>query len=83
MITIFKDRHSGMDCRNPGSMDGFKPASMTLDTRCKSHRAIKSMANHPLFRKKHYSVYFVINDLQMLFSKIKAYHKKTGHITLK
>jgi len=23
MITIFKDRHSGMDCRNPGSMDGF------------------------------------------------------------
>jgi hypothetical protein len=26
IITIFKYRHSGMDCRNPGSMDGFKPA---------------------------------------------------------
>jgi hypothetical protein len=25
IITIFKYRHSGMDCRNPGSMDGFKP----------------------------------------------------------
>jgi len=24
MITIFKERHSGMDCRNPGSMDGFE-----------------------------------------------------------
>jgi hypothetical protein len=24
MITIFKDRHSGMDCRNPVSMDGFE-----------------------------------------------------------
>jgi hypothetical protein len=24
MITIFKDRHSGMDCRNPGSMDGLE-----------------------------------------------------------
>lgn len=22
-ITIFQDRHSGMDCRNLGSMDGF------------------------------------------------------------
>jgi len=26
MITIFQDRHSGMDCRNPGSMDGFELA---------------------------------------------------------
>jgi hypothetical protein len=26
MITMFQDRHSGMDCRNPGSMDGFKLA---------------------------------------------------------
>jgi hypothetical protein len=26
MISIFQDRHSGMDCRNPGSMDGFKSA---------------------------------------------------------
>jgi len=26
MITIFKDRHFGMDCRNPGSMDGFELA---------------------------------------------------------
>jgi hypothetical protein len=24
MITIFQDRHSGMDCRNPGSMDGLE-----------------------------------------------------------
>jgi len=24
MVTIFPERHSGMDCRNPGSMDGFK-----------------------------------------------------------
>ena len=24
IITIFPDRHSGMDCRNPGSMDGFE-----------------------------------------------------------
>ncbi|MGH8556744.1 MAG: hypothetical protein ACRESZ_04645 [Methylococcales bacterium] len=23
MITVFKVRHSGRDCRNPGSMDGF------------------------------------------------------------
>jgi hypothetical protein len=33
MITIFKDRHSGMDCRNPGSMDGLGLPSMALDTR--------------------------------------------------
>jgi len=26
MITMLKDHHSGMDCRNPGSMDGFEPA---------------------------------------------------------
>jgi len=26
MITIFQDRHSGMDCRNSGSMDGFELA---------------------------------------------------------
>jgi hypothetical protein len=26
MITIFQDRHSGMDCRNPGSMDEFELA---------------------------------------------------------
>jgi hypothetical protein len=24
MITIFQVRHSGMDCRNPGSMEGFE-----------------------------------------------------------
>jgi hypothetical protein len=30
MITIFQDRHSGMDCRNPGSMS---LPSMALDTR--------------------------------------------------
>jgi len=24
MIAIFRDRYSGMDCRNPGSMDGFE-----------------------------------------------------------
>jgi len=24
MIYIFKNRHSGMDSRNPGSMDGFE-----------------------------------------------------------
>jgi hypothetical protein len=24
MITIFQARPSGMDCRNPGSMDGFE-----------------------------------------------------------
>jgi hypothetical protein len=24
MITIFQDRHSGMDCRNPGSVDRFE-----------------------------------------------------------
>jgi hypothetical protein len=23
-ITVFQDRLSGMDCRNPGSMDGIK-----------------------------------------------------------
>jgi len=26
MIYIFQDRHSGMDCRNPDSMDGFELA---------------------------------------------------------
>jgi len=26
MITMLQDRHSGIDCRNPGSMDGFEPA---------------------------------------------------------
>jgi len=26
MIHLFQDRHSGMDCRNPGPMDGFKLA---------------------------------------------------------
>jgi hypothetical protein len=26
MITICQARHSGMDCRNPGSMDGFELA---------------------------------------------------------
>ena len=26
MITIFKDCHSGMDCWNPGSMNGFELA---------------------------------------------------------
>jgi hypothetical protein len=26
MIIIFQARHSGMDCRNPGSMDGFELA---------------------------------------------------------
>ena len=25
MIYLFQDRHSGMDCRNPGPMDGFEP----------------------------------------------------------
>ncbi|MGH9875990.1 MAG: hypothetical protein ACRD9S_26355 [Pyrinomonadaceae bacterium] len=24
MITMFKVRHSGRDCRNPGAMDGFE-----------------------------------------------------------
>ena len=26
MITVFQDRHSGMYCRNPGSVDGFELA---------------------------------------------------------
>jgi hypothetical protein len=26
MLTIFQDRHSGRDCRNPDSMDGFELA---------------------------------------------------------
>ena len=25
MIYHFQDPHSGMDCRNPGPMDGFEP----------------------------------------------------------
>ena len=25
MIYLFQDRHSGMDCRYPGPMDGFEP----------------------------------------------------------
>ncbi|WP_340124077.1 hypothetical protein [Methylobacter svalbardensis] len=33
MNTIIQDRHSGRDCRNPGSMDGFELTSMALDTR--------------------------------------------------
>ncbi len=30
--TFFKDRHSGMECRNPGSRDGLKHAAH--DTGC-------------------------------------------------
>jgi hypothetical protein len=26
MTSIFQDRHSGMDCRNPGATDGFELA---------------------------------------------------------
>ncbi|WP_411726237.1 hypothetical protein [Methyloglobulus sp.] len=33
ILTIPKARHSGRDCRNPDSMDGFRLPSMALDTR--------------------------------------------------
>jgi len=33
MIYFFQNRHSGMDCRNPVSMDGWGLPSIALDTR--------------------------------------------------
>jgi hypothetical protein len=33
MINIFQDRHSGMDCRNPDSMDGLELATPGAHTR--------------------------------------------------